>query len=141
MFRHCAKLGWTEGLTVSISRGASRFGLVSLAGTRSPLDAVEKANLTLMSVYFHERIRGLAPAHGFPAPPAGLSLRELQCLRLVAHGKTDRQIGAAIGISSATAHEYVESAKSKLGAATRAESIALAVAFGIVAPQDKKANL
>src|ERR1700722_13854952 len=67
VYRDCAKLGWTEGLTVSIPRGASRFGMVSLAGTRSPLEAEEKANLTLMSVYFHERIRGLAVTHGFPA--------------------------------------------------------------------------
>jgi LuxR family quorum sensing-dependent transcriptional regulator len=140
LFRLCAELGWTEGLAVSIQRGASRFGLVSLAGTRPPLGAEEKAHLTLMSVYFHERMRGLATTHGFPAPPAGLSSRELQCLRLVAHGKSDRQIGAAIGIAATTAHGYVESAKFKLGAATRAESIALAVAYGIVAPEDKMAD-
>jgi DNA-binding CsgD family transcriptional regulator len=64
----------------------------------------------------------------------------LQCLQLVAHGKTDRQIGAAIGIAIATAHGYVESAKFKLGAATRAETIALAVAYGIVAPEARKAD-
>jgi len=133
-FALCAEHGWTEGLAVPIPRGPSRIGLVSLVGCRPAFSTDEKACLTMMSVYFHERIRPLVPAHGFPTPPAGLSTRELQCLGLVSRGRTDGQIAATMGIARTTAHEHVENGKSKLGAATRAGAIALAVAYGILAP-------
>jgi DNA-binding CsgD family transcriptional regulator len=69
----------------------------------------------------------------FPVPPAGLTGRELDGLRLVAVGRTDAQIAEELGISKFTAHQHVESARKRLGAKSRAQMVARAVAFGIVA--------
>jgi LuxR family quorum sensing-dependent transcriptional regulator len=126
--------GWTEGLVVPIPRGGARFGLVSMAGRGRPFTPDEKSLIALLSIGFHERVRAMAPEHGFPVPPAGLTDREIQCLTLIAHGRSDRAVGAKLGIAQSTAHEYLENAKRKLQAGTRAQAVALAVSLGIIAP-------
>lgn len=130
----CAEHGWTEGLAVPIPRGDQRFGLVSPACQRRHFDASEKALLAMLSICFLERLRNLAPTHGFAMPPAGLIRREIDCLKLIARGATDREIGRKLGISQSTAHEHCESAKKKLKISSRAEAIAIAVSLAVVAP-------
>ena len=130
----CADHGWTDGLAVPIPRGDRRFGLVGLVCRQRSLSVGEKGLLTMLSLCFHERLRNLAPAHGFATPPLGLTRREIDCLRLVARGLTDGEISRRLKISQPTAHGYLENAKRKLQAPTRARAIALAVALAIVAP-------
>jgi LuxR family transcriptional regulator, quorum-sensing system regulator BjaR1 len=125
--------GWTEGLGVPIPRGNLRFGLIGLACRRKAFTAIEKSLLTMLSLCFHERLRNLAPKHGFALPPLGLTKREIDCLRLIARGASDRVVGTKLGISQSTAHEHFETAKKKLKASTRAEAI-VAVSLAIVAP-------
>lgn len=55
-----------------------------------------------------------------------LSKRELEVLVLIADGKTDAQIAEALGIARATASRHVHNLLTKLGAANRAEAVALA---------------
>ena len=126
--------GWTEGLAVPIPRGNLRFGLIGLTSRRKAFSATEKSLLTMLSLCVHERLRNLAPTHGFAIPPLGLTKREIDCLRLIARGATDRVVGKKLGISQSTAHEHFETAKKKLKASTRAEAIAVAVSLAIVAP-------
>lgn len=57
---------------------------------------------------------------GMSAPPR-LSRREAQCLRLVALGKTDWEIGTILGIGEATARHYVKRARAAYGVATRTQ--------------------
>jgi DNA-binding CsgD family transcriptional regulator len=45
---------------------------------------------------------------------------------------SDRQISLSIGVAPSTAHEFVEKAKHRLGAKSRAELAAIAVSLGIV---------
>lgn len=130
LFKH----GWTEGLVVPIPRGDLRFGLVSMACQRPAFDDQEKALLTVLSLCFHERVRALAPKGEFPVPPAGLTVREIAVLQLIARGKTDGDIAEHLRISKATAHEHFEKAKKKLKVSTRAEAIAIAVSLSIVSP-------
>jgi LuxR family transcriptional regulator, quorum-sensing system regulator BjaR1 len=137
----CADEGWTEGLAVPIPRGDRRFGLVSLACQRRSFSAEEKSLLTMLSLCFHERMRNFAPKHGFALPPVGLSKREIECLRLIARGATDRDVGRKLGISSSTAHEYIEKAKKKLKVSTRTEAIAIAVSLAIVTPDGSGARI
>jgi len=128
-----ADIGWTEGLAVPIRRGDERFGLVSFYFKQRVIDADEKSMLAMLSYCFHERLRNLVPDHGFAVPPAGLTRREIETLRLIARGATDREVGCKLGISPSTAHEHFEKAKRKLKVSTRAATIAIAVSLGIVA--------
>jgi len=69
-----------------------------------------------------------------------LSRRERQCLALVAQGKDDWAIGRLLQISEHTAHAYIESAKRRLGVATRAQAVAEALGSGQLSPAECRAS-
>ncbi len=66
------------------------------------------------------------------APAANLSLRECEVLRLVAQGKSNRQIAAALFISERTVKYHVSSILGKLNAANRTEAVLAATRMGLV---------
>ena len=65
------------------------------------------------------------------AAPHGLSPRELDVLRLLAEGHTDRQIGDALFISRRTAAGHVASILAKLALPSRTAAVAFAVRHGL----------
>ncbi len=127
-----AAAGWTAGFVVPLPQSSGRIGLVSLAGHRPCVNPAERAYLALICMCFHGHVRTLVGRHGFAIAPAGLTAREIDSVRLVARGNSDAQIGRALGIAASTAHEYVEKAKRRLKARSRAELAALAGSFAIV---------
>ncbi len=73
---------------------------------------------------------------GLPMPPPsvagdGLTSRELDVLRLLVDGQTDRKIADALFISRRTASKHVAAILAKLGASSRAEAAARAVRDGL----------
>jgi non-specific serine/threonine protein kinase len=62
----------------------------------------------------------------------GLTARELDVLRLVAEGRSDREIGEALFIGTRTVQTHVANLFAKLGVNARAEAAAVAVRRGIV---------
>ena len=66
-----------------------------------------------------------------PAFPAGLSRREVEVLRLLAQGATDREIAAALSISVTTVHKHVASVLGKTGSANRTGAAAFALRHGL----------
>ena len=59
-------------------------------------------------------------------PGSPLTARELQVLRLVARGSTNRAIGAELGLSERTVDRHVSNIFTKLGVSSRAAATALA---------------
>jgi DNA-binding CsgD family transcriptional regulator len=68
---------------------------------------------------------------------AGLTSRELEVLRLLATGQSNREIGAALFIATKTASVHVSNILAKLGAATRTEAAAIAHAHGLGLPDER----
>lgn len=66
-----------------------------------------------------------------PEPPA-LSGRESEVLHLIADGCTHHQVAHRLGISAHTVDTYMKRIRTKLGAATKAELIRLAVRDGLL---------
>ena len=64
--------------------------------------------------------------------PRGLSAREVEILRLVARGLSNREIGRALSISEHTAANHIRSILRKTGAANRTEAAAYAHANGLI---------
>jgi DNA-binding NarL/FixJ family response regulator len=62
----------------------------------------------------------------------GLTEREMSVLRLVATGKTNQEIGLALGISEKTVEKHLEGVFGKLGVASRVEAAVWAVRTGLV---------
>ncbi len=77
----------------------------------------------------------LADAAPKPARPAGLSARELQVLQLIAAGKTNPEIAAALFRSPATVAIHVRNILDKTRSANRAEAAAFAARHGLLAPE------
>ncbi|MBI4218821.1 MAG: AAA family ATPase [Chloroflexi bacterium] len=69
--------------------------------------------------------------NGAPRYPAGLTPREVEVLRLIAGGKSNRQISQELFISYNTAVNHVKSILEKTGSSNRAEVAAFAVRHGL----------
>lgn len=61
-----------------------------------------------------------------------LSERELEVLRLVAHGLSDLEIARRLGISGHTVHRHVANIRGKLGLSSRAAAVAHATGAGLL---------
>ena len=58
--------------------------------------------------------------------------RELEVIGLVADGLENKQIATALGLSEATVKSYLKSAFERLGVASRAEAVAVALRTGLI---------
>ncbi len=74
-----------------------------------------------------------AAGHAVRAPqrPSGLTDRELEVLRLLVRGLTNKEIATALGISTKTAGHHVQHVLEKLGVTTRAAATMIAMKAGI----------
>lgn len=67
-----------------------------------------------------------------PTWPAGLSDREIEVLRLLAHGRSERQIAEALFISASTVHTHVRHIYEKAEVTTRASAALFAMEHGLL---------
>jgi DNA-binding NarL/FixJ family response regulator len=67
-----------------------------------------------------------------PRAAGSLSPREVEVIRLVSDGRSNKQIAAELGITERTVKYHVSSVMSKLGADNRAQAVALASQRGLL---------
>jgi DNA-binding CsgD family transcriptional regulator len=85
-----------------------------------------------------ECVRAVVEAAGQPPPtvrtvwPAGLSDREVEVLRLVARGLSNRAIAERLSVSPRTAEHHVQHIYTKIGASTRAAAAMFAMEHGLL---------
>lgn len=66
-----------------------------------------------------------------PAPPS-LTPREREVLLLVAQGRSNKEIAAALGVVERTVKFHLSAAMARLGAANRTEAVTLAAQHGLI---------
>ncbi len=115
-FRACDTPYEAARTSVLIGRARSRLG--DQEGARDELDAARSTFVRLGAKPDLARLDADAPA--------ALTARELQVLRLVARGATNRQIGTELRLSERTVDRHVSNIFSKLGVSSRAAATALA---------------
>jgi DNA-binding CsgD family transcriptional regulator len=129
------RLGITRGYTIPIQSVGAAGPLrasCSVVPDSTAIDASSYFTVRLMGTYLYEAASRDAQAQD-PAGAAGmLSRRERQCLELAAQGKSDWVVGRLLNISERTVHNHIESAKRRLGVATRVQAIVNALASGQV---------
>ncbi len=76
----------------------------------------------------------LTPHQAEPAPPrpASMTEREVEVLRLLARGGSNREIGATLGITTRTAERHISNVYTKIGAYSRAEAATYAIRHGLL---------
>jgi DNA-binding NarL/FixJ family response regulator len=67
-----------------------------------------------------------------PAPQSGLSPRELEVLKSVAAGLSDKQVAGRLGISPKTVRNHLSQIFSKLQASNRVEAVINALKRGLL---------
>lgn len=112
-------------------RLASRLGRAieepaALGRVMSLDDAVRYARTQLTDI---RRERDASSADG---PPAGLTRRELEVLRLIADGLTTRGIAERLFISAKTADRHIQNIYTKIGATSRVAATRWAVDHAVV---------
>jgi LuxR family quorum-sensing system transcriptional regulator CciR len=117
------RFGLGGGFTVPANVPGEPSGSCSFAvrsGSELPARRLRCAELVGAHAFAAaRRIRGLSG----PAHRPHLSPRELQCLRLVAIGKTDWEIARILGISPETARQYVKRARGAYEVASRTQLV------------------
>ena len=78
-------------------------------------------------------VAGGAPQSGAGLRPAGLSEREVEVLRLVAGGLSNREIARRLVVSPRTAEHHVQHIYAKIGASSRASAALFAMEHGLLA--------
>ena len=87
------------------------------------------------------RVRHTEEERVLPGAAAGLTLRELDVLRLIAEGRTNPEIGKALYMSPKTASVHVSRILSKLDVKTRTEAAGVAHRLGLLdAPNGQAAT-
>jgi DNA-binding NarL/FixJ family response regulator len=132
--------------TAVMRRRAARFGIYSVL----PLDVTTPQLLTAiaatveglavtMPYTFAESdnvtaVRGTGRVESVDnAFSEHLTGREIEVLRLVANGRSNKQIASLLHISGHTAKFHVSSVLAKLGASSRTEAVSLGILRGLVA--------
>lgn len=64
--------------------------------------------------------------------PESMSAREIEVLQLVADGKSNKDIGVALGLSALTVKSHLARIARKLGTGDRAEMVILALRAGVI---------
>ena len=108
-----------EQLVAAVRTVASGDALLDPSVTRRVIDAWAESS---------------AAASGADATLAGLTEREIEVLRLIAQGQSNREIAAALVVGEATAKTHVSNMLAKLGLRDRVQAVIHAYESGLVRP-------
>lgn len=108
----CRQIGDPEGAALELAAARQVFERLGAAPDIARLDALHRRDAT--------------------AAPGGLSAREVQVLRLIAAGKTNRAIAQDLAISEKTVARHVSNIFTKLNLGSRSAATAYAYQHGFV---------
>jgi DNA-binding NarL/FixJ family response regulator len=120
LVRELRAAGWQRGMVVATSDDPYSVRAAVGAGIRC---YVVSAAGTGVSRPATERGEGVD----------SLSAREIQVLQLVAEGKSNKDIGVALGLSALTVKSHLARIARKLGTGDRAEMVATSLRSGVIA--------
>jgi DNA-binding CsgD family transcriptional regulator len=138
--RDAARFGIRSGVAVSFSDAWHARVVVALNSPVSPVDASREQRIgrrlgqvMLLATQFHDLFMADATvADATALRGAPLSAREIQCLRMAAHGLTSADIGVKLGISERTVNFHFHNTIAKLDVLNRNEAIAQAIARALI---------
>jgi DNA-binding CsgD family transcriptional regulator len=122
---------WGDGLVVPVYDGHEPLAGFIFGGRSPDTSALTQAMLQVLAHAAFNRYRTLQTSP-VPSTRSSLTGRELQCLRLVAGGKSDSEAAKALGISARTVRFHMDSVKTKLSVDSRVRAVARALRDRII---------
>ncbi|CAM3584020.1 response regulator transcription factor [Tsukamurella ocularis] len=122
-----APAGFREGTSMALTNGTELIGAMHLSFDSPDVPAHARGFLACLRPQLIELARSVTePAR------AALTARELDVLRLLADGATNRRIAGTLGIALSTVGSHVEHIYTKLGVSSRAAAVAAGARDGLL---------
>ncbi len=136
----CAKFGMSDGYFVPFH---GPTGSVKMIGYTGPIKSglIERALLQHCAVYYSDAMTRLSSSQYLDPVAGTLTPRQLQCAKLIAEGKSDREIAQRLGLSEATVNRHVELAKESLSVGTRIQVVIGALRSGQLTIEDNPTHV
>ena len=128
LVRELRSLGWVRGLVISGAEDPYTVRAALAGGVRAFLVTAAAGHAGRPVGEPASRARGTRLAGA-----DGLSGREVEVLQLVADGRSNKEIGASLGLSALTVKSHLARIARKLGSGDRAEMVVVAMRAGVVA--------
>jgi DNA-binding CsgD family transcriptional regulator len=124
--------GWKNGFVIPIHGPGSFVAVTTMASKERELDLSTRTlrMLQVGAILAFEQCRLITESGKIEDGITNLSIRELDCLRWAAMGKTDWEIGSILAISSSTVKFHIDRARTKLGASNRTHAVAILIRQG-----------
>lgn len=126
------ELGIRDAFACPMHYPGDDIGLCVTLAARPFDDPLERQALHFASMRVLQRCREIGSQQQEQSVKAALSQREIDCMRWVLEGKSDRDIGPILGISHTTVHFHIERVKQKLGVRTRIQAAKMVVSLGYI---------
>lgn len=122
--RLLGEFGWKSGMSFPSYGYGGAFSTTMLYSKQPELNSAKEKGTILYLLpllpHMNTWARELLERSPLVEP---LSLREVECMGLVAEGKTSREIAEALSISKRTADFHIENATHKLGVSSRSQAV------------------
>ena len=133
------RCGFTVDLALTLTARARHLARIHGPTAPDVIDAAAQARALAEPIGQHRVLQALPglTAHApepRPVPDSGLTQRELEVLRLLCQGASNREIAQQLSISENTAANHVRSILTKTSSANRTQAAMLAVSRGWVPP-------
>ncbi len=122
---------FTAGVFFPVYCPNGRLGAVSFMGDRVAPDTYELASLSYISTQIYDQVENITEVTESPQK-VDLSVREKECLRWTAQGKTSAEIAILTKLSEHTVKHYLVSVCQKLNAQNRVQAVAKAIRAGLL---------
>jgi LuxR family transcriptional activator of bioluminescence operon len=128
--------GLRTGISIPIHR-AGDFGVVSITSKSEDKETISNRKqiapfIAYLVTHVHEAARRIGMHGGFKDPTPSLTVREMECLRWAAAGKTSWDTSTILSISERTVVFHLRNATAKLGASTKTQAVARAYSLGVI---------
>jgi len=120
-----------SGLTIPLHSPRGRRAHLTLTSPR-PRQATPLAPIVLGAITLFDALIASQPAEADPRARAGLTDREVECLRWVAAGKTSNEIAQITELSEHTINHYLTICCRKLDSVNRIQAVAKAIRLGVI---------
>lgn len=140
MYEEACGHGLRSGVTLPIHGARGEFGILSFVSDLKPARRFQRdvyrriSELTCMRDFVFESALQFMRSSSLAENPAAVTLRELECLKWCAAGKSSWEIGRILHCSEATVNFHFSNIRRKFNTTSRRQAVVKAIGMGLLHP-------